>query len=482
MRANIFKKALLFIISFELLSFLVYSVSGASNFAFIIMIGLFLGIGFINLRLAILIAMVELFIGGMGYLFFYDLGGAQISLRIGIFLVLLSIWVLELAKARGITSFLKSKFLIPYAILFGFLAIGLVNALIRGNTFSNVFFDVNAYLFFTYIFILYDLLKDKNMWDEIWTVGLACFTWLGIKTMIVLYFFSHGIEWAVWPIYHWVRNTGVGEITLMTSNIFRVFFQSHIYSLIGLAIFATILFLNRHKLNRLERHLLSGAMALGCATVLISLSRSFWAGALACLPIILFFFFYNKQSLTKLVKRSFIGLMIVAFSFLFLFSVVKFPIPDPGDSSFGSLLKERSNIGDEAAASSRWNLWPELWSGILKEPFLGQGFGATVTYISNDPRVREVSPSGEYTTYAFEWGLLDIWYKIGFLGVLAYMWVLFKVSKEGIGIYIKNRGNIMPLALVCGLIVLFVANFFTPYLNHPLGIGYLILVTKYFDK
>ena len=168
------------------------------------------------MRLAILIALAELFIGGMGYLFFYDLGGAQISLRIGIFLVLLSIWVLELTKARGKTSFLKSKFLIPYIILFGFLMISLVNALIRGNGFANIFFDFNAYLFFAYIFILYDLLKNNDLWKEIWSVGLASFTWLGIKTMIVLYFFSHGIEWAVWPIYHWVRNTGVGEITLMT--------------------------------------------------------------------------------------------------------------------------------------------------------------------------------------------------------------------------------------------------------------------------
>jgi len=35
----------------------------------------------------------------------------------------------------------------------------------------------------------------------------------------------------------------------------------------------------------------------------------------------------------------------------------------------------------------------------------------------------------------------------------------------------------LPFSLISGLIVLIVVNIFTPYLNHPLGIIYLILVS-----
>jgi len=482
MKWDIFRKSMIFIIVFELLSFIIYTTQDVANFSFLLLAALFAIIAFLNLPLAILIALAEIFIGGMGYLFYYDLGGAQISIRMAFFIILLAVWIVELAKKRGITAFLKSKFLIPYTVFFTFLGIGLINAFIRGNGIADIFLDFNAYLFFAYLFILYDFLKIHDLWKQIWYVGIACFGWLATKTLIILYFFSHGIETAVWPIYHWVRNTGIGEITLMTSNIYRVFFQSHIYSLIGLAIFATILFIYRSKMSRLDKVLLFRLLVLGTATVLISLSRSFWAGALASLPLIIFFVFYNKIKLTRLLRRAFIGLMAVAFAFLVLFVVVKFPLPDPGEGSFGSLFRQRTNISDEAAAASRWNLWPELWKGILKEPVLGQGFGAKITYITDDPRIREVSPTGEYTTYAFEWGLLDIWYKIGLLGIAAYLWVLISVSKQGIKQYLKDKDNVMPLALVSGLIVLFVANFFTPYLNHPLGIGYLILTTIYLDR
>jgi O-antigen ligase len=481
-RWTIFRKSLIFIIVFELISFVVYITEDVANFSFLLIAAMFAIIAFFNLRLATLTALAELFIGGMGYLFYYDLDGTQISIRMAIFIILLAVWLMNFIKKSGRSTFFKSKFLWPYLVFFGFLAIGLANALIRKNGFADIFFDFNAYLFFAYIFILYDFLKKEDLFREIWYLGVACFSWLAIKTFLVLYFFSHGIEIAVWPIYHWVRNTGIGEITLMTSNIYRVFFQSHIYSLIGLAIFATILFLYRGKLGRLDKVMLFRLLVLGTATVLISLSRSFWAGALASLPMILFFVFYNRIKFTKFIIRVFVGAMAIAFAFLALFIIVKFPFPDPGQGSFGTLFRDRTNVSDEAAAASRWNLLPELWDGIKKEPILGQGFGAKITYITNDPRILEVSPSGEYTTYAFEWGLLDIWYKIGFLGMAAYAWLLIMLSKEGIKQYLRDRDKVMPLALISGLIVLFVANFFTPYLNHPLGIGYIILITIYLDK
>ncbi|MBU0649087.1 O-antigen ligase family protein [Patescibacteria group bacterium] len=464
---------------FELVSFCTHLAPGSINFAFIALSVLFLIIALKNPSAALLISLAELFIGGKGYLFAIELDGAQISIRMAMFIILFAVWLISKIKNRSI-ALRKSRFFTAYVFLIITIFLGLLNGLARSNGFADMFFDFNAYIFLAYLPIYYDFIKDKAAWGNVFNVFIAALVWLFIKTMIVLYFFSHALETAVWPIYHWIRNTGVGEITLMTANIYRTFFQSHIYSLIGLVILTAVLILYRHKLNILQKKVVLILMAICSAAVLISLSRSFWAGALCALLAILVLAFYKKIKITRLLGRVFLGFFALAFGFVILLAIVRFPIPEPTAGNLGSLLMQRSDISAEAAAASRWNLLPKLWQGIWKNPIIGTGFGAKITYISNDPRVRAYSASGEYTTYAFEWGLLDIWYKIGLLGVLAYVWLILKIIKQGIALYIKKE-HIMPLALCAGLIALFTANFFTPYLNHPLGIGYIMLVSRYID-
>jgi hypothetical protein len=40
----------------------------------------------------------------------------------------------------------------------------------------------------------------------------------------------------------------------------------------------------------------------------------------------------------------------------------------------------------------------------------------------------------------------------------------------------------LPLSLTAGLVILIVVNIFSPYVNHPLGIGYLILAMTIIDN
>ena len=108
---------------------------------------------------------------------------------------------------------------------------------------------------------------------------------------------------------------------------------------------------------------------------------------------------------------------------------------------------------------------------------MGQGFGATVTYRTNDPRALASSPNGLYTTYTFEWGWFDIWLKLGLLGLLAYLGLIFKIIKDGLKI-----NSYFSLSLVTGLLVLITVNIFSPYVNHPLGIGYIILTIAMMDQ
>ena len=119
---------------------------------------------------------------------------------------------------------------------------------------------------------------------------------------------------------------------------------------------------------------------------------------------------------------------------------------------------------------SRWTLLPALWQGIERHPVLGSGFGATVTYTSHDPRV-VAATGGSYTTYAFEWGWLDHWFKFGIFGIPLMLWIvgrlMFRSWRSSEPLWIRGT-------LVASLFALAITHVFTPYLNHPLGIVWLV--------
>jgi len=116
---------------------------------------------------------------------------------------------------------------------------------------------------------------------------------------------------------------------------------------------------------------------------------------------------------------------------------------------------------------------PKMAQAISQAPLQGQGFGATITYRSADPRVLQDEANGYYTTYAFEWGWLDIIFKFG---LLLAIWYFFWLTKIGRQIW---RCGPVGESLAIGLIVLTAVHFFSPYLNHPLGIGYLASLLVY---
>ena len=79
------------------------------------------------------------------------------------------------------------------------------------------------------------------------------------------------------------------------------------------------------------------------------------------------------------------------------------PAPRPRRGERASFLGGRAfSFAGEAAANSRWNLLPILNAAGMEHPLLGSGLGRTVTYITEDPRLLVDNPTGEYTTFAFD--------------------------------------------------------------------------------
>ena len=191
----------------------------------------------------------------------------------------------------------------------------------------------------------------------------------------------------------------------------------------------------------------------------------------------------TRHSLFVAFKNFIKILLITLASFAIIFLVINLP-PKTEQGNLADLFGKRATEV-EAAASSRINQLKPLLYAIAKHPIIGSGFGTTITYKSDDPRIL-----GNYTTYAFEWGYLDLVLKFGLFGMIIYLILIFKIlnkllnfkflilnfkinSKFQIQNNKKNYG--LRIGFGLALVALLVVNIFSPYLNHPLGIGFVIL-------
>ncbi|HTW96363.1 MAG TPA: O-antigen ligase family protein [Candidatus Methylomirabilis sp.] len=489
-----FRSVSILFISFaglEILSFLAFLSPVAERAIFILILALVLFFSLLDLRHGVWAILAELFIGSQGYLFYFDAGTIKISLRIGLWLIVISIWLarylysLMRKNSSWLSIFLRREIFsiggFPFfLILFIFIFLGALIGYAHHHDFANLFFDLNGWLFFLLLFPFYEVFFNPRKptiqpFSAIGKIFLAATAWLGFKTFLLFYFFSHSFPATFLNdnLYRWLRTTLTGEITLTAAGFVRIFSQSQIYLLFALAIglFGVSYFWATIKKNKRVLLILTLAGSLFCGAILISFSRSFWVGALVIFLAYIFWAIRRRETKIFLavtilfITTILLGAVLVA-------GVAKFPVPRPSSSfTLSAALASRADaLNGEAAVSSRSALLLPLWKKIASSPILGSGFGATVTYRTSDPRILAQNSSGTYTTYAFEWGWLDIWLKLGFGGLLAYLLLLGSIINRG---YLKD--DWLGAGLSTSLIALAAVSVFSPYTNHPLGIGFILL-------
>ncbi|MDD4332864.1 MAG: O-antigen ligase family protein [Patescibacteria group bacterium] len=461
----------------EIISFLGFKFPEVRQIVFVIICLATLLLTIKDLRWGVFILLAELFIGSKGYLFYFSFGHFVLSIRIAIWSILMLVWFFKQIPnfKIQIPNFCNRKFLYFYIFIF-LLFLGVINAFARHNALSNIYSDFNNWLYILAVLPIFTAIKSKDDWKRILEIFVAATLWLGFETLFLFFIFSHDLPQTANLLYSWIRNTLVGEITFVQYGFFRIFIQSQIYNLLAIFLFLPWLLAE----NKKETTRLIGGQALyfllltfNLTAVIICLSRSFWLGLATGLSVFGIYLIWKRQW-RKLLRYFMIIISSLILSLILIVGILKFPIPAPlsGASALDLLAGRASQFEGEAAVSSRWNLLPVLWGEIKKAPLLGEGFGATATYKTFDPRALANNANGLYTTYAFEWGWLDIWIKIGFLGMACYLFLIAKIFWKSMKINSK-----ISIGLGVGILSLAVIHFFTPYLNHPLGIGFLILTS-----
>ncbi len=467
----------------EVFSFLGYFHSEIRIYLFftIVLVSLILAIK--DLKYIFLISLSELIVSSFGYLFFIQIGDFKLSLRIALWFIFLSVYFVKILieilrdKKKVLSGFKESFFSFSYSkiflLLFTIIILGVIQGVLAGFNLKTIFADFNNWLFFLWLFPVFKIFKDNNkekLLTEIFLVVFASVSWLIFKTLFFLFIFSHDIFFLMSPLYRWTRLNYLGEITALTSGFHRIFFQSHIYVLIT---FLFSFFLLKYaKLKKKERNWIYVFLVASFSVIVLTLSRSLWLGLIFTFLAYIAFLLTKKKYL-DIAKTVLIFFSSLILSLFLIFLLIKIPLAGGGDFSAMATLKERTSFSEDSGAiSSRWNLLPVLTKEIIYRPVLGRGFGSELTYKSNDPRVLESNNEQLYTSYAFEWGWLGLWLKLGFIGVFIYALLLFRIIRDGL-IFKKNKA--IAFSLVFSLLAIMAVDMFTPYLNHPLVIGFIVL-------
>lgn len=433
---------------FEVLSFVFFQ-TGQMNAAWLIAAGVLLYVAWRRPRWLAYLSIVEIFVGGKGYLLFIHVGHQTFSLRQLIFVVLLlrfgpfviyqwrQLW--QRAAVRAVT----------------WLALWVV-AMVgwgwwRGYNAGTIFLDANAFAALAYMPLWFVNLPSIPNWRrQVMTIGLAGATTVGLKSLLAVYLFGHSFPFLD-QVYHWIRQTGIGEITLMNDNVYRVFFQGQVMDL--MVVLVLIAAMVKKELPRWQWIPL---VAAACG-VYISLSRSFWLGlGIGLLVLVITLLRQQPRTIVRL------GWLLPIGIFCWLLTAWAINFPRLTGGQVNPILSRLQSSGSAEASTARVNQIRPLLTTISHHPIIGSGFGTAVTYYSTDPRVR-----GWRTTTAFELGYLDLWLKIGLVGLVLYGWWLKVILRDT-----TRRGW---LGLTAAITALLAVHLTSPYLNHPLGLGWLAL-------
>ncbi len=412
------------------------------------------------------IPLAELFWGSLGHSFEYQ----TVNSRLLVFVVVLLVFLLKnIFKLRRL-KILQDKWLLNlYLFLLLLFLGGLASAYYNDYPINDVFKDANAYLYLMYLPIWYQIYQKKYLQNIIIILQTAAVV-VSVKTLIIFNIFVHDYSFLdTNSIYKWIRDTRTGEVTPFESNFVRVFMQSQIYVLA--AWFVTLIKYIEGFKNKNNFLLLS----LFSSALIISLSRSFWlGGVVAIIFLFISLFLYQRRLPHLFVYLIILGSILAGFVFTdLLYNLPKY--------NSLNIFTQRKVDSSEAAVSSRQALLPVMWDAIKEQPIIGHGFGKQLTYQSSDPRIKNLdNPEGNYTTYSFEWGWLDQWLKAGAIFVACFMlWVLL-IYKRSLNL-INHYPEVAFISVTLISYLIFI-HIFSPYLNHPLGLGMLMFLTIFVSK
>lgn len=387
-----------------------------------------------------IIIILELVLGGSGRLITF---GSILTLRYIIFFIAVNYFILKLMVNNF--KIKENLFYIDIVFFFFFFAFAIANGILNGYQISNVIVASQGYLYLLIYLPISLLIDNKEKSKKIFQLFINSAVVLSLVslTIFVIFYFDNTKAYLFTTIlskldYGYIAlRGGLPAVFLKTSPFIAIAFVHLLVQYINLKNEKN--FINIVKLSILLFGIVS------------TMSMGIW---IATFVGVLLVIILSKG------KSKLLGLILI----VLLMGVVYYFLSDYIMVS----LTNRLSIEDSSFIIKFDQLFRliENWRNKL---IFGNGFGIEITFLTE---------LGRRTMVNFELFWLQLLVNMGLIGFIVYikifiksMYLSIKISK--VSSFIERQHL---KSLIIGLVVLAIISSVNPFLNNPIGIGYLVIV------
>ena len=366
---------------------------------------------------------------------------------------------------------MRNKYVWIVCIFFIIIGINFLRGIIANHSRMILISDIKGFLNYLILIPMLCVFVNRERVMQFLKLFVHTATIVAIVA-VVLSFFLRLPENIRTEIYNFFNGYGICGISALNSNVVRVFFHTAGRWFFVAAMFAfgfSIIEDKRKTLWLIE-------MSFMMAATFISFTRSIYFGvAIGIIVLVILVILYYKTFFKDMLKNAIImvvvtllligGMSVIAGGNMFQIALQRTllvagdQVDNESNEPEDVLTNDDAEEQNLAIRGSRKEI---VWNNIKKNPIFGQGLG-----VVNDA-------NGEHIEYFY----LDIWSKIGFVGVLLFLmpyiihvWDI-RTKKD---IYCKEQ-KIMNLVGNSGLLCLLVISYFNPCMNTAVGLAIYALV------
>ncbi|MGB4588339.1 MAG: hypothetical protein WBI17_03770 [Clostridiaceae bacterium] len=415
------------------------------------------------------IIVVELVLGGSGRTIMF---GDFLTIRYVLFFMAMMYFVVVIARDIFITklSFREliktrvSKTYINLIIFFVILMFSIFNGFRNGYSLQDIFIASKGFLFILIIFPFFIFVDSMEKAKKLFEAMIYASVILAVLTILIFIFY--GLN----PDSYIILRTTLDKLDYgyiaMRGGQPAVFMKASPFLAIALN-YEINMYINDPKKNR---YVNITSICLLLAAVICTMSMGLWIASIVGVGFVIIVSFFNRRNIKLPHYKGDLLKIALVFVLFNLFGKINSPEAVANTNYIQNSLNNRLSSDDTSFIVKKDQLFKltTLW---LENPIFGKGFGASIMFkvdkIRNDRMV------------LFELFWNQLLFNVGAVGFLAYLWLIFEPMllffKKAFKKSFAGKDMMHMISLNMGMIIICIISSVNPFMNNPIGIGYLVI-------
>lgn len=415
------------------------------------------------------IIVVELVLGGSGRTIMF---GEFLTIRYLLFFMAMMYFVVVIAKDifveklsfKELMKTRMSKTYINLIIFFVIFMFSVLNGFRNGYTLQDIFIASKGFLFILIIFPFFIFVDSMEKAKKLFEAMIYASVILAILTILIFIFYGLNPD-----SYIFFRTTldklDYGYIAMRGGQP-AVFMKASPFLAIALN-YEINMYINGPKKNK---HVNIIFICLLLAAVICTMSMGLWIASIVGAGFVLVVSFFNRKNIKLPHYKGDLLKIVLVFVLFNLFGKINSPEAVANTNYIQNSLNNRLSADDTSFIVKKDQLF-KLTSLWLENPFFGKGFGASIMF--------KVDKIRDDRMVLFELFWNQLLFNVGVVGFISYLWLIFEPMllfvKEAFKKSFAGKDMMHMISLNIGMIIICIISSVNPFMNNPIGIGYLVI-------